>query len=548
MGILILAIIITAFVVYKIFIKKRDEERKALYNEILASLKLTDISSYIRYYDDHVTVKSKATLDKYDNIKYLKEFDKLDTVKRVVDKQIEIKKKLEAFIKQNDFMDRKEYGFCVSRLQVYLKLCNGYKVNIAYITSAGNNRGSRVLRMTSTDVKEYLNHPEYFMTKAEYNKLVKQQNKEKLENKKHALYDQVNEIINNANNCKDNLIIKSKLKELDELISNLFDRTVNSISKIKNLESDEWEMIENLISDTRAKVNEIISFDKKIHDYYESSDFKKIKETCSLITSSQKEFNDYIKEKAESISKLFGTRVVRNETENEDTYNFIRPYKKTITPFTCEVSAQVFSSAENSPIDYTIKYFYPNKSQYKTQIEKLRILIEELETLKEAKVIIETYIRDYDEYISNVPDFVLKNDEKGFYERLGLTIIDEEVLNIEYKFAYTSDGGKAGRSFTVPMTEETITELINRLTDKLSSEALRAEQRSLMTQKLRNHIKERDDFTCKLCGNSTHREPNLLLEIDHITPIAKGGLTVEENLQTLCWKCNRSKGSKLLDI
>ena len=98
------------------------------------------------------------------------------------------------------------------------------------------------------------------------------------------------------------------------------------------------------------------------------------------------------------------------------------------------------------------------------------------------------------------------------------------------------------------MTEETITELINRLTDKLSSEALRAEQRSLMTQKLRNHIKERDDFTCKLCGNSTHREPNLLLEIDHITPIAKGGLTVEENLQTLCWKCNRSKGSKLLDI
>ena len=38
----------------------------------------------------------------------------------------------------------------------------------------------------------------------------------------------------------------------------------------------------------------------------------------------------------------------------------------------------------------------------------------------------------------------------------------------------------------------------------------------------------------------------LLLEIDHIVPIVKGGLTTEDNLQTSCWKCNRSKGSKLI--
>ena len=45
--------------------------------------------------------------------------------------------------------------------------------------------------------------------------------------------------------------------------------------------------------------------------------------------------------------------------------------------------------------------------------------------------------------------------------------------------------------------------------------------------------------------NSIEKEPNLLLEIDHIIPIAKNGMTTEENLQTLCWKCNRSKGSKI---
>ena len=49
-----------------------------------------------------------------------------------------------------------------------------------------------------------------------------------------------------------------------------------------------------------------------------------------------------------------------------------------------------------------------------------------------------------------------------------------------------------------------------------------------------------------ICGNSTHEEPNLLLEIDHIIPVSKGGCTVEDNLQTLCWKCNRSKSDKII--
>ena len=67
-----------------------------------------------------------------------------------------------------------------------------------------------------------------------------------------------------------------------------------------------------------------------------------------------------------------------------------------------------------------------------------------------------------------------------------------------------------------------------------------------MTPKLREHIKTRDNFTCCSCGNSRHTEPNLLLEIDHIVPVAKGGQTEENNLQTLCWRCNRAKGDKII--
>ena len=102
----------------------------------------------------------------------------------------------------------------------------------------------------------------------------------------------------------------------------------------------------------------------------------------------------------------------------------------------------------------------------------------------------------------------------------------------------------AQRSFTVPMTEENIVELIKVLESKLTAKAFAKEQRALMTKKLREYIKKRDNFTCCNCGNSTYKEPNLLLEIDHIIPVAKGGCTVEDNLQTLCWKCNRQRAIK----
>ena len=47
-----------------------------------------------------------------------------------------------------------------------------------------------------------------------------------------------------------------------------------------------------------------------------------------------------------------------------------------------------------------------------------------------------------------------------------------------------------------------------------------------MTQDLREAIKKRDNYTCCKCGNSVFKEPNLLLEVDHIIPVSKGGLTV----------------------
>lgn len=535
--------IVIAFIVYSIV---KSVKYKKLETEVLKELGFSGWS-IASYFDDKVTVKSRQALEKYDDIKYFKDNSaNFVLAENTIKKKKNIESIIKKFLADNEYKSRWQYRRLVKQIEELLKNAAAYRVSVSYISSAGNNLGAKEIVVTQYDINRFNRDPSLLMGKAEYNRYLKEQQKEALAQKHHDYYEKVNRIIDYANKNRDSLVIKGSQEQLDNLIAQLFDRTVNTIKKIKTVDSEEWEIIGDFITHIQNETKKIVTKNKKILDYYKSPDFLKIKETCEVLMSTQREFNEYITEKVQSISQLFGTRVVRNETVNEDEYNYIRQYKKTITPFTAEVSAQVFASAENSPMEYIVKNFYPNKKSYPEQIQKLYRLVEELETLREAKQIIENYKKEYQQYLGDVPDFIMQNDEAGFYSRLGFADIDERVLTVEYKFSYTSGGGMAQRSFTVPMTEETIVELIKTLESKLTASAFAKEQRSLMTKKLREFIKTRDNFTCCTCGNSTHAEPNLLLEIDHIIPVAKGGCTVETNLQTLCWKCNRSKSDKIL--
>lgn len=526
--------------------KERQEyQYEVLKNEVLEELGLDGLDIFSDF-DIEITVKSRQTLENYDSIKFFKENkEMIGEVERSLKNKKNIANILKKFLEGNRYTVSLRYHQLTKEINKYLNKTGIYIIKINYVSSDGNELGSKEIIITQKYIDELKQEPSVFMTKSEYNKLIKEEQKKVLIEKQKEYYDIVNEIIDYVDMNKDSLIIKESRKNLDDLIGKLFDRTVNSIKKIKSIDSEEWILIKNFMLNLKKEIEEIIDKNKQIFEYYESDDFLKIKKTCEELMNSQKEFNEYINEKVQIISKLFGTRVARNETIVDDEYNYIRPYKKTITPFTAEVSSTVFASAENNPLEYVIKYFYPNKSFYPEQIQKLSQLIEELETLREAKEIIENYKKEYKQYLNDVPDFIIKNDEDGFYSRLGFTIIDESILTVEYKFSYTSNGGMAQRSFTVPMTEETIVELINSLKNKLTANAFIKEQRTLMTKKLREHIKERDNYTCCNCGNSTYKEPNLLLEIDHIIPVSKGGETVEDNLQTLCWKCNRAKSNKM---
>lgn len=58
---------------------------------------------------------------------------------------------------------------------------------------------------------------------------------------------------------------------------------------------------------------------------------------------------------------------------------------------------------------------------------------------------------------------------------------------------------------------------------------------------IRNRIFERDDYTCKYCG-----ERGKKLECDHVVPVSRGGSHEDSNLVTACFSCNRSKRDKLV--
>jgi 5-methylcytosine-specific restriction endonuclease McrA len=61
--------------------------------------------------------------------------------------------------------------------------------------------------------------------------------------------------------------------------------------------------------------------------------------------------------------------------------------------------------------------------------------------------------------------------------------------------------------------------------------------------KLRFQILERDGFTCRYCGR---KPPEVVLQIDHVVPVSKGGFATTDNLVTACRECNNGKRDVLL--
>lgn len=59
---------------------------------------------------------------------------------------------------------------------------------------------------------------------------------------------------------------------------------------------------------------------------------------------------------------------------------------------------------------------------------------------------------------------------------------------------------------------------------------------------LRFRVLERDNGRCQACGRGP--ADGVVIHVDHIVPHSLGGLTVLDNLQSLCGDCNLGKGNR----
>ena len=165
--------------------------------------------------------------------------------------------------------------------------------------------------------------------------------------------------------------------------------------------------------------------------------------------------------------------------------------------------------------------------------------------------------RQFEEYMQKVLDFKNKMksapDKKVLfvnkYRRLEESIFNEKVLRPTVNFQIvvtvvrTNINGKYMEFKRRIFSSKKIEEIIDGINDNENGFYLNRDiwdsicrvERGKVTNKMRFAVYARDGNKCRYCGSRYN------LEVDHIFPIAKGGKTTFDNLQTLCHDCNVKK-------
>lgn len=206
-------------------------------------------------------------------------------------------------------------------------------------------------------------------------------------------------------------------------------------------------------------------------------------------------------------------------------------------------SLQVVRNAAADPLKYVMKYF-----DIKSTDEDLADVERVGESVSRLENAVENVKRREAGIVSSInpPAFILKYYSGEFMSQVGVNLSPVAVPYPEYAFEYVSAGGNSSQRTSVKLDSPTIDALIGVMSQKIRFSKSAAGQRALMTAKVRTFVKDRDRHTCQYCSVSVAQEPNLLLEVDHIMPLSRGGLSALDNLQTLCWRCNRSKSNKII--
>jgi hypothetical protein len=282
--------------------------------------------------------------------------------------------------------------------------------------------------------------------------------------------------------------------------------------------------------------------------YFKSEKFLYIKEKVNSHIIECNDFNEYIENLKSSYLNIRYDNYGTTQGSDNSRYNFSRrhwsDFRKDDRTHHCSLS--VLSNFRIHTIKYFCKYFDVSPSI--ETLEKFQQLLNNFISVEQGKILLQNKKEEILESIkSNVPYIITIISKNKLSKKLGFLPVDlsDEYYPV-YTFKYISPGGNKCESESLFLNIPNLQDLVFFLNDKIKFIKSVYGQRLLMTPSLREEIKLRDEHKCMCCGLSTKEEKNLLLEIDHIMPLSRGGLTIRENLQTLCWKCNRSKGNKVI--
>ncbi len=283
--------------------------------------------------------------------------------------------------------------------------------------------------------------------------------------------------------------------------------------------------------------------------YYKSNKFLQIKDDIKENIIKCNELNQHIEELKSIYNIVKKIDYGASDYIDNSNYNYKRPklekIKNDVNVYEC--SATVCKNAQAQPFKYICKYFDIKPSE--TTLSEFENILNNFSAAEQGKILLQN---EKDEIVDSLNDkipFLLLNlRKKKLIRKLGFDEVDFSQLYFPtFSFNYVSPGGNSSMTSETTFNIENLDKFISYLSELVKFRNSVAGQRALMTAALREKIKNRDNYTCQTCGLSNKEERNLLLEIDHIIPLSKNGITSEGNLQTLCWRCNRTKGSKIIN-
>lgn len=158
LGIAIIVIIIMAVIII-------EQKYRKLETEVLQELGLSNWK-VISYVDEHVTVKSRRTLEKYDDIKFFKENGgKLVQAENIIKRKNDVATVLRDFLENNEYKSRSQYLRLTKQIDVVLRNAGAYRISVNYISSAGNHLGERVIAVSQNGINRFRDDPSLLMSK-----------------------------------------------------------------------------------------------------------------------------------------------------------------------------------------------------------------------------------------------------------------------------------------------------------------------------------------------------------------------------------------------